>query len=310
MSQITETGVALPERDGVAPAAQHWSAGVTPRLVLVVAHGMGEHSRRYVAPLSPLIAEGVEVYALDHRGHGASVQAGQVGDFGAGGFAGIVSDLVALVEVAQAQHPGLPLALLGHSMGSFAAQLFVLDHADLIDGLALSGSAALDRLAAVATSPDVLAALNGPFEPSRTPFDWLSRDEDEVDAYIADPLCGFPLTPQSFVSMFEHAPRMADPAVLAAIPKDLPIYIFSGLADPLASALGGLDPLIERYKAAGVPVTTDLYPEGRHEILNETNRAEVVGRLGGWLARLKPRKRHAFELALGSADPARGHERD
>jgi alpha-beta hydrolase superfamily lysophospholipase len=291
MTQITEQHVHLRERDGIALAAQRWSSPVAPRLLLVVAHGMGEHSRRYLTPLSPLIEEGVEVYALDHRGHGASAEPGAMGEFGVGGFAGLVADLAALVEVAQSEHPGLPIALLGHSMGSFAAQLFVLDHANLIDGLALSGSAALDMLAAAASGPDVLAALNSPFAPARTPFDWLSRDEAEVDAYVADPLCGFPLTASSFASMFGQASRLADPAMLATIPKDLPIYIFSGLSDPLSLALYGLQPLIQRYEAAGLSLTTDLYPEARHEILNETNRAEVVARLGAWLDRLRPRAR-------------------
>jgi alpha-beta hydrolase superfamily lysophospholipase len=172
-------------------------------------------------------------------------------------------------------------------MGSFAAQLFALDHAYLIDGLALSGSAALDRVAAAVTEgSDAFAFLNKPFEPARTPFDWLSRDAAQVDLYMADPLCGFGLTPSSFVSLFSCAARFIDPSQIAAIRKDLPIYIFSGLDDPLASVIGALDPLIARYQSAGIRLVTDLYPAGRHEILNETNRAEVVGNFMRWLNRV------------------------
>jgi alpha-beta hydrolase superfamily lysophospholipase len=281
---IGEVRFVLRERDGVALAARRWSTGGTPRAVLVVAHGMGEHSARYRAPLAPLIDAGFVVYALDHRGHGASVGDGQtLGEFGPGGFLGVVDDLLALVMEARDDNPGLPLALLGHSMGSFAAQLFVLDYGNTIDALALSGSAAIDQLGAIAGQGDVLAALNAPFAPARTAFDWLSRDESEVDAYIADPLCGFALSEASFLSLFSQAARLADPTALGGIPRDLPIYIFSGLEDPLASS-GALTPLIERYTRAGLQVATDLYPGARHEILNETNRAEVVDRLGRWLA--------------------------
>lgn len=106
---------------------------------------MGEYAAPYRAPLAPLIAEGVRVYAYDHRGHGAAAQAaGSLGDFGPGGFAVVLGDLVAVVRAVRAENSGLPLILLGHSMGSMIAQAFILDHAELIDGLVLSGSAAVD----------------------------------------------------------------------------------------------------------------------------------------------------------------------
>ena len=141
---VHEQSFSLRDRDGVALAAWRWSSAAKPRAVMVVVHGMGEHAGRYLVPLTPLIAGGVTVYAYDQCGHGAVAEAnGTLGDFGPGGFAGVVADLVALVETARAEHPELPLILLGHSMGSMVAQAFVLDHAALIDGLVLSGSAAL-----------------------------------------------------------------------------------------------------------------------------------------------------------------------
>ncbi|WP_428630090.1 alpha/beta fold hydrolase [Sphingopyxis sp.] len=272
----------LRPRDGIALEVRRWSdAAQAPRAVLVVAHGMGEHADRYRAPLMPIIAAGVVVYALDHRGHGERARlTDTLGDYGPGGFAGVVSDLVALVEMARGENPGVPLILLGHSMGSMIAQAFVLDHADLIDALVLSGSGAVDVIAAAgAADPALFAALNTPFEPGRTGFEWLSRDEREVDLYCADPLCGFALVPESFGDLFGQGVALADASRIAAIPKDLPIWIASGDEDPLYSMLGAVEPLIDRYRAAGLTVDAHIYPGARHEILNEINRDEVVADL-------------------------------
>ncbi|MDB5577826.1 MAG: hypothetical protein JWR80_3002 [Bradyrhizobium sp.] len=288
---ISEHGFLLRERDGIALAVRRWSAVGTARALMVVAHGMGEHSARYLAPLTPLIADGVTVYALDHRGHGASVaDGGTFGDYGRGGYAGLVSDLAALVEQARRENPGVPVVLFGHSMGSMIAQGYALEFSDRIDALILCGSAAVDVVAiAGAADPAIFGALNRPFEPARTPFDWLSRDEAEVDAYIADPWCGFGLVPESFTDLFGQGAKLADPARLADIRKDLPVYIFSGDRDPLHCMLQAVDPLVARYRAAGLAVTFRLYPGGRHEVLNETNRSEVVGDLISWSEGILPK---------------------
>lgn len=288
---IEEEVFRLRARGGHAPLARRWSAGAPPRAMLVVAHGMGEHSGRYLAPIAPIIRRGVDVAAIDHRGHGEDARAAaSLGDYGEGGFAGVEADLLALVDWARtAAPPAAPVILLGHSMGSMIAQAFAIDHGDRLDGLILSGSVAVDHIPAGGDPAWLIAALNAPFEPARTPFDWLSRDEAEVDLYLADPLCGFGLTEASFASLAAEGPRLADPASLAAIPDDLPIYIFSGDMDPLHCVLGGVTPLIERYRAAGKNIASRLYEGGRHEMLNETNRAEVVGDLWRWLAPLLPK---------------------
>lgn len=273
--------------DGAQIATYRWSSGTRPVAVLQIAHGMGEHAQRYLAPMRPLIEAGVVVYASDHRGHGRTAGSpAELGDFGPGGFASLRDDMVKLTMLAMTEHPGLPLILLGHSMGSFAAQLYVLDNSALIDGLVLSGSAALDLLAqaAAAAGATGLEAFNAPFEPARTPFDWLSRDPAEVDAYVADPLCGFSAQPESLMSMFLIAERLADHNALRQIRRDLPIYLFAGDADPLHAGLAFLQPVIDRYRAAGLTrITSDFYPGGRHEMLNETNRDEVVANLWRWM---------------------------
>jgi alpha-beta hydrolase superfamily lysophospholipase len=281
---IEETFFRLREQGGLAPLARRWSSGEPARAVVIISHGMGEHAGRYLAPLAPIIRRGVDIVAIDHRGHGAdALAAGRLGDYGEGGFASVEADLLALVDWAKAAEPDVPLILLGHSMGSMIAQALAIDHGDRLDGLVLSGSVAVDHIPAGGDPAGLIAALNSPFEPARTPFDWLSRDEAEVDLYVADPLCGFGLTEASFASLAAEGPRLADPASLAAIPDDLPICLFSGDMDPLHCVLGGVTPLIERYRAAGKQTESRFYEGGRHEMLNETNRAEVVGDLWRWL---------------------------
>jgi alpha-beta hydrolase superfamily lysophospholipase len=274
-------------RDGTTLAASRWMPARSPRAVLVVSHGMGEHRRRYRAPLVPFVAAGYAIYAADHRGHGqTATDPSTLGDYGAGGFARVVDDLAAVIEYARGQHPNRPLILLAHSMGSMIAQALVVDHPGIVDALILSGSVAIDALVKVAATRDVLATINATFEPARTPFDWLSRDPAEVDAYIADPLCGFGLTPESFGSLFGQGERLADPALLAHISPELPICIVSGGCDPLVADFAALDPLIERYRAAGLSVQVRLYPGARHELLNEINRDEVVADLIAWCDRV------------------------
>ena len=283
-----ETVFQFEGRDGAPITAYRWPANGPVRGVLQVAHGMGEHALRYLAPLEALRDAGITIFANDHRGHGKTApNKAALGDFGPGGFDAVVDDMAGLTEIARHESPEKKVILLGHSMGSFAAQIYVLKHSGLIDGLVLSGSAALD-LMPVSDDPKAasLEAFNAPFEPARTPFDWLSRDPREVDAYIADPLCGFTVTPASMQSIFTAAAPLFAPGALKHIRPELPIYIFSGDKDPVNGGLAWLKPLVERYRDAGIKdVTYDFYRDGRHEMLNETNRAEVVQKLGAWIDR-------------------------
>jgi alpha-beta hydrolase superfamily lysophospholipase len=150
----------------------------------------------------------------------------------------------------------------------------------------LSGSAAVDKLAIDPSQDADLAAFNRGFEPARTPHDWLSRDPAAVDAYEADPLCGFGINKRAMESMVTSLIRTIDPAALAQIRRDIPIYIFAGDKDPINHDLEWIKPLAERYRAAGITnVTEKYYPQGRHEMLNETNRDEVMRDLVNWLRR-------------------------
>ena len=257
--------------------------------IVQIAHGMAEHAPRYRRVIGALTAAGYAVYANDHRGHGASAAAHGLGDFGPGGFQRVADDMAALSRVARRDHPGLPLILLGHSMGSFAAQLYLLDHHADLAALVLSGTAAVDVMIAAMTAAGAAPspnAMNAPFEPARTDFDWLSRDEAEVDAYIADPLCGFPLTQAAMASVFATAaPARHDPR-LAAVRGDLPVLVISGQHDPVTGPDQAFAcAVIDGYRGAGfAAVTHTVYPRGRHEMFNETNRDTVVSDLIAWLA--------------------------
>jgi alpha-beta hydrolase superfamily lysophospholipase len=258
-----------------------------PVAVVQIAHGLAEHGERYARFANALNAAGFLVYAVDHRGHGRSAQ-GRLGDFGTAGFGGLIADVAQFGAALRARHGDLPLFLFGHSMGSFAAQAALLDHAATWSGVVLSGSTALDALAAgmaqaPADAPAGLAAFNAGFE-HRTGYEWLSRDEAEVDAYVADPWCGWEVPDEVIPSLFATAPRLADPAQLAGIRPDLPILIASGDADPLAGGGALVQLLGQRYREAGITdVTVTLYPSARHEILNETNRDPITTDIVAWM---------------------------
>jgi len=278
-----------PSADGTKITAYRWDPAGGPRAIVQITHGMGEHALRYEHVAQSLTGAGYVVYAQDHRGHGASATPGDPGNLGAGGWPALVADIGGLSAVARAEHPGIPLVLLSHSMGSFATQQYLLDQSEDTDAVILTGTAAIDLLepALDLDQPLDLSLFNAPFAPARTDYDWLSRDEAMVDAYVADPMCGFGIDTTSVKQMFAGARRVAAPAALGAIRPGLPVYIAAGELDPVNGGLALLTPLAERLTAAGLTdVTVVTYPDARHEILNETNREEVIAAIVDWLDRV------------------------
>jgi alpha-beta hydrolase superfamily lysophospholipase len=267
--------------DDLALAGYEWDVA-DPRAVVQIAHGLAEHSARYDRFARALNDARYTVRATDHRGHGGSI-AGSPGDFGAAGFPALIADVAAYGASLRAD---LPLFLFAHSMGSFAAQSVLLTHSEQYAGVVLSGSTALDVLMAgmaQAPGPGGLEAFNAGFQ-HRTGYEWLSRDEAEVDRYVADPLCGFDLPDETVPALFGAAATLADPTALAGIRSDLPLLIVSGSADPLAGGGQVVEALGQRYRDAGlVDVTVTLYDGARHEILNETNRDQVTADVLAWL---------------------------
>lgn len=269
------------------------------RAVVVIAHGMAEHAGRYARFAAALNAAGFAVYAFDHRGHGHSARSlselGHMAD--RDGWNRAVADLAAACALAQQRHPGRPLLLFGHSMGSFMAQQMLYEHGGMLTGCVLCASngkpppiAALGRLVARierlrrgrrGISPLIQSlsfdAFNKRFQPARTDFDWLSRDVAEVDKYVSDPFCGFPITVQAWVDFLDGLGVMAKPENQGRIPKDLPVFVIAGSHDPVSGGGKGLRQLLDAYAAAGLTrVDSKFYPQARHELLNEINRDDVT----------------------------------
>ncbi len=274
--------------DGTEIATTAWTDVDDPRGAVQIAHGLAEHAARYGRFARALNAAGFVAFANDHRGHGRTGR-DRLGDFGTPGFDGLAADVAQFGAELAAAHPDIPLFLFGHSMGSFASQMVIIDSSEQYAGVVLSGSTAMDALAAAmadapADAPAGLEAFNAGFE-HRTGYEWLSRDESEVDRYVADPWCGFDVPDETIPLLFAPADRLSRGAELAAIRSDLPILIASGTDDPLAGGGALVELLGQRYREAGVAdVTVKLYPGARHEILNETNRDEVTADIVGWLA--------------------------
>lgn len=269
------------------------------RGVLQIAHGMAETATRYNGFAKVLNEHGYAVYANDHRGHGKSSPSldalGNLAD--ANGFDLLVDDMHILNTTIQQEH-AVPLFLLGHSMGSFAAQLYVLQFPETIDGLILSGSNGkqgpmlhLGKLVAKAekalkgrkAKSPLLTNLtfgmyNKAFTPNRTGFDWLNRDESEVDAYIANPYCATTF-PVGFYEDFFQGLIQLEKTDFTKVHYDFSTLIIAGDKDPVGS---NIKELIERIKKMG-KTDVKLYPDARHEILLETNRDEVYKDVIGWL---------------------------
>ncbi|MFE0106956.1 alpha/beta fold hydrolase [Streptomyces sp. NPDC059009] len=306
----TYTTGLLTAADGVPVATYTWlPAGGRPRAFVQIAHGAAEHALRYDRFARHLTAHGYGVVASDHRGHGATAQS--TGGYGVTGAAdatadswrAIVDDLKSIGDQLRTLHPATPVILLGHSLGSMLARDYVQEYADTIEGLILSGTfrtlpgaelessieqlereiAEKGRSALSSYVPDLFASFNDPY-PHRTGFEWLSRDEAEVDRYVADERCGFPFSAGLSLDWVRGIRKLNDPRNLARVPADLPIHIAVGTEDPCNQRMTLVHELLEDFRYVGV---TDLtwkgYEGARHEILNETNRDEVQEDLTAWL---------------------------
>ncbi|TFV59312.1 alpha/beta fold hydrolase [Geodermatophilus sp. DF01-2] len=290
----------LDSTDSVRPVYRRWSPGGEVRGTVQIVHGASEHSGRYGRLAGALTARGLAVYAMDLRGHGRTAETTGAGRFGDGAEAeALLADVRALHAVAAAEHPGVPRLLLGHSMGSIVALAAAEQAGGDLTGLALSGpvgvaphlaeSVTVLEASTAAGAGDVpldaLGAFNQPFEPARTPFDWLSRDPAEVDAYVADPLCGdrMPLTTGYAAGVFGLAVRSATEEAIAALPDGLPVLLLAGRRDPVGGVdAGQVVALADLLRARGLPVELRIYDDARHEVFNETNRDEVTGDLLTW----------------------------
>lgn len=276
--------------------------------VIQITHGMAEAAHRYKRFAERLTDNGYIVYAHDQRGHGETAKKlGEFGYIGKDGYNRMVEDMREVTkEIRRREEENLPIILFGHSMGSFLTQRYISLYGDNIDGVILSGTSnspgpilnigirmakrEMDKSGPKAKSNRLndmsFGSYNKKFRPNRTDFDWLSRDEEEVDKYIADPYCGGVFTTNFYYHFFEGLQETFKRENLQGIPKDLPIYIFAGDKDPVGKMGRGVPRLVRTYKSLGIKdVTYKLYKDGRHEMLNETNRDEVMEDVLKWLNR-------------------------
>jgi alpha-beta hydrolase superfamily lysophospholipase len=265
--------------DGLSITVHAWPVA-TPSAIVIISHGAAEHARRYDRFGRALNAAGFSVWAADQRGHGLSPGPKGLGDFGSGGWDGLVADIGQLVGIAHKRFPELPVVLFGHSMGAAAARHFAPLGSHDINALILSGTGARDPPKQGEPAPN----YNAPFEPGRTGYEWLSRDEAEVDKYVADPFCGFEKQQVRVAGSRANLSALADPAEHRKIRPDLPVLFVAGDADPINRSLEGLHLLERWWRNAGVRKIDKLYyPGGRHEMLNETNRDDVTRDIIGWI---------------------------
>lgn len=276
------------------------------RCILQVVHGMAEYAERYEEFAAFLVERGFVVTGDDHLGHGKSVgQGGKQGYFCEQDPATVlVRDVHRLKKLTEELYPGVPYVLMGHSMGSFITRNYLCRYGTGISGAVIMGTgmqpkAVLDMARLVAGIQKLFCgsghvsrlldrlAFGGygrGITDRRTAFDWLSRDRERVDRYIADPMCGFTFTVNGFGALFELVVRLYSPENLAAVPRELPVFMVSGDADPVGDYGKGVRRAYDSLVAAGLTdIRLKLYPGGRHELLNETNRSQVMQDICRWV---------------------------
>lgn len=299
-------------RDGKSKIhAVRWTPDSRDSVVCVVqvVHGMAEYAERYEEFAGFMTDRGIVVTGEDHLGHGKSV--GEKGTYGyfceQDPATVLVRDVHRLKKMTQELYPDVPYVILGHSMGSFITRNYMFRYgtgiaAAVVMGTGMQSVAVLRLSKAVARIQKIFCgshhvsrlidkfafgSYNRRIENARTPFDWLSRDAGRVDRYIADPMCGFVFTVNGFSALFELISRLHRRENLEQIPGNLPVYMVSGTGDPVGGYGKGVQRAYDSLKEAGLKnVELKLYEGGRHELMNETNRVEIMQGIYEWLERV------------------------
>lgn len=304
---ITTDKITYPSCDGINTVFGFAVYPENPKIILQIAHGIAEHSARYFEFAKALAQRGIAVFAEDHLGHGETANAKEkLGWFAKeNGWQKVITDILTLKQIAKEKFPNTPYVLMGHSMGSFLARHIAILKSNEIDALVLSGTGnqsppviALGKVAAKfeglrlgsankgseLINSLAFSAYNKKFAPNKTPYDWLSNDLAEVEKYVLDEKCGFLPTPSIFYDMLTGLSVIGKKCEVKKVKKDLPILIFSGDKDPVGAMGKGVKTVYELYKKAGLEkVTLKLYEGGRHELLNDSYKDEVITDLLNWL---------------------------
>lgn len=289
--------------DGHEIGVRSWEPAAPTTAIIQVLHGLGEHMDRYDRFAAAAMERGFTVVGHDHRGHGAGASTpGHFAD--SGGWQKVTEDVCIVNDWIRVRYPEQPVVMLGHSMGAFIAQSFAMYYGARLKGLILSASTWGSRvqllpLLAIARLESwrlgkrghsaLLAYLgfgrfNQRFKPVRTESDWLTRDEAEVDKYVADPLCGGPFTCRLWLDLAQGLWEISSDESLARIPSDLPILVTGGEEDSLGGD-NGMSKLLLHYAQTGHSrVRPKIYPDARHEMLNELNRDDVTTDWLDWIS--------------------------
>jgi len=273
--------------------------------VVQIAHGMAETATRYEGFANDLTNDGFIVYANDHRGHGKTAgEASRLGDLGEDGFNSMVENMHELNDIIKEENKNIPIFLFGHSMGSFLTQRYICLYGSELKGAILTGSCGrqgiiidIARLIAkveikkigrntksIKLNKLMFGSYNNSFKPNRTNFDWLSRDNKEIDKYVNDPYCGTVFTAGFFFDFLGGLKSIEKDEEIKNVPRGLPIYIFSGDKDPVGKNGKGVLKLVKTYNKHEIKdLTYKLYKDGRHEMLHEINKEEVIVDVIKWL---------------------------
>jgi alpha-beta hydrolase superfamily lysophospholipase len=282
--------------------AAQWIPNEIPvKAVLQIAHGMAEHIERYDDFAQYMAMHRIAVYANDHAGHGKSLNAGgNTGQFGTRkGFAHVVEDMYTLTMKAREDYPHLPVFLLGHSMGSFLTREYISHYGNLLSGCILMGTGSgspfiwfplflsqLGRRTARAKRIDrfIFGNYNRKIKDSKHPHDWLSQNKENIQQYIADPLSGFIFTNGAFQAFLSLIKKVTANSWFDKVPSTLPLLLISGAEDPVGNYGKGVEKTYRKLQKRGLKnISLKLYPDMRHEILQETDKAQVYQFIWEWV---------------------------
>lgn len=306
MNPVTFTYPSIVEKRDVHAAKWLPEGGVEPRGIIQISHGMAEHIGRYRWSAQALANEGFIVVAKDHLGHGKTASGPEeYGYFGPLKSQDLqIADMRTQYCMTEEEYPNLPYFLLGHSMGSFLSREYITMYGDELDGVILSGAgdprpltisfarAIVDimtmffgqKYRSKLVTSMMFGSFNKRIVTPLSTYSWLTRDDDSVDEYYKDPACGYCFTLNGFAHMFANMARVSMPEAIGKIPKSLPVLFISGQQDPVGGWGKGVTRLVNKFRDAQISdVTQILFPNSRHEVLNELDKEEVVTQVTSWI---------------------------
>lgn len=296
--------ISIKQKDGYITKVSYFECQSKPKASILILHGMAEHHNRYLSFAKYLVDSGFDVYLYDHRGHGTDKKLSDLGFFAqTNGYQLVIDDAIEVSKYIEKNNRSNKFILFGHSMGSLIARNIIQSY-DKYNGVIICGT----------VNPSILLIVSGRFITSlvrkikgaryvspflnnllfgskkytslsdRTAFDWLSRSNQAVGLYVHDPYCGFICTASFYNDLMQITARAASKKLIRLTKPELPMFVISGEKDPVGDYGKGIKRLLSVYKKLGFTnVTSKLYPECRHELLNELNKEEVYEDIRNWI---------------------------